>query len=78
MKDKFELLVKQVNPNIDVMMICKTKIDSFPVFNFLIDSFCISYRLNQNSNGGGFYNLLVKLPLFFCNINFVFNELKPK
>ena len=62
MKNKFELLVKQVKANIDVMMICKTKIDSFPVFNFLIDSFCISYRLNQNSNGGGFYNFLIKLP----------------
>ena len=50
---KFELLVEQVKGNIDVLIISETKIGSFPVGSFLIDDFCIPYRLNQNSNGGG-------------------------
>ena len=35
-------------------MISERKIDdSFPIGYFLIDGFCVSYRLDRNSKGGG-------------------------
>ena len=53
LRNKFELLVNQVNGNIDVIMMSKTKIDdSFPLENFLIDGFSKPYRLDRDSLGG--------------------------
>ena len=53
LRNKFELLVNQVNGNIDVLMMSKTKIDdSFPLENFLIDGFSKPYRLDRDSLGG--------------------------
>ena len=53
-RNKFELLSKQIKGNVDVLMISETKIDdSFPVGQFLIEGFCTPYRLDRNSKGGG-------------------------
>ena len=51
-QNKFELLSEQIKSNIS--MISETKIDdSFPVGQFLIEGFCIPYRLDRNSKCGG-------------------------
>ena len=34
-------------------MVSETKIDNFPVGNFVIDGFGTTYRLDRDSNGGG-------------------------
>ena len=52
-RNKFELLSKQIKGNVDVLMISETKIDdSFPVGQFLIEGFWTPYRLDRNSKGG--------------------------
>ena len=52
-RNKFELLSKQVIGNVDVLMISETKInDSFPIGNFLIHGFSQPYRLDYDSKGG--------------------------
>ena len=49
-----KFLAEQVNGNMDVLMISKTKIDeTFPVGNFVIDDYSTPYKLDRNSNGGG-------------------------
>ena len=49
------MLSDQIKGNIDVLFLSETKTnDSFPNGNFLIDGFSTPYRLDQNSNGGGF------------------------
>ena len=52
LRNKFELLVDQVNGNIDVLTISETKIDdSFPLGK--IGGFSKPYRLDRDSLGGG-------------------------
>ena len=53
MRNKFELLVSQIDSNIDALMISETKIDEcFPNSQVLIDGFFSPYRRDRNSNGG--------------------------
>ena len=53
-RNKFELLSRQVRGNVDVLMVSETKIDdSFPTGNFLIHDFSRSYRFDRDSKGGG-------------------------
>ena len=40
--------------NIDILMVSETKLDnSFPVSQFLIDSYTLPFRLDRDNNGGG-------------------------
>ena len=49
-RNKFELLSKQIKGNVEILMIWGAKIDdSFAVAQFLIEGFCISYKLDRNS-----------------------------
>ena len=51
-RNKFGLLSEQIKCNVDVLTISETKInDIFPVGQFLIERFCIPYRLDCNSKG---------------------------
>ena len=60
-RNKFELLSKQIKGNVDVLMISETKIDdSFPVGQFLIEGFCTTYRLDRNSKVEAFCYMLGK------------------
>ena len=53
-RNKFQLLSQQVKQNIDVLTISETKVDdSFPIRNFLINSFSTPYRSDRDSKGGG-------------------------
>ena len=53
-RNKFELLSKQIKGNVDLLIISETKIDdSFPVGQFLIEGLCTTYRLDRNSKGEG-------------------------
>ena len=54
MRNKFELLVPQIDSSIDALMISETKInESFLTSQFLIDGLSSSCRLDRNSNTGG-------------------------
>ena len=49
-----EELARHFESTVNVLMISQTKIGgSFPIANFLIDSFCQPYRIDRNSSGGG-------------------------
>ena len=53
-RSKLELLSEQVKGNLDVFMISETKVnDSFPIGNFIIDSFSTPHSSDRDSNGGG-------------------------
>ena len=53
-RNKFELLSRQVRGNVDVLMVSETKIDdSFPIGNFLIHGVSPHNRLDRDSKGGG-------------------------
>ena len=55
-RNKFEELILKswCWCTVDVLMILETKIDdSFPIVNFLIDSFSQPYRIQRNTSGGG-------------------------
>ena len=53
-RNKFELLKKQIKGNIDILMISETKIDdTFPHSQFFLEGFSTPYRLDRDSNGGG-------------------------
>ena len=54
LRNEFESLVQQVTGNIDILMISETKLDnSFPVSQFLIDSYTPPFRLDRDNNVGG-------------------------
>ena len=53
-RNKFETLVSQVTPDIDILMISETKIDeSFPISQFMIHVFSMPYRCDRKAHGGG-------------------------
>ena len=53
-RSKLELLSEQVKGNLDIFMISETKVDdSFPIGNFIIDSFSTPHSSDRYSNGGG-------------------------
>ena len=53
LRNKFELLSKQVKGSIDILMVCETKLDdSFPEGQFLIEGFHSPFRFDRNRNGG--------------------------
>lgn len=53
-QNKFELVAQQIKGNIDVLMISETKTEDsfFSCFDFLIESFSPSYRVDRDSHGG--------------------------
>ena len=53
LRNKFDLLSKQVKGSIDILMVCETKLDdSFPEGQFLIEGFHSPFRFDRNRNGG--------------------------
>ena len=53
-RNKFDLLEKQIGENMDVLMISEKSIDgNFPVENFLLPGSSIPHRSNRASKGGG-------------------------
>ena len=52
LRNKFELLKDQIQDNIDILMISETKIDaSFPIGQFLLNSYSTPFRLDRNAHG---------------------------
>ena len=61
LRHKFGSLVQQVTGNIDILMISETKLDnSFPVSQFLIDSYTPPFRLDRDNNVGGIMLFFVR------------------
>ena len=53
-RNKFDFLAHQVQGNIDILMISETKLDeSFPLGQFLLDSYSVPFRSDRDGNGGG-------------------------
>ena len=53
-RNKFEILSMSVAQYVDILVLSETKLDStFPSIQFLINSFSVPHRLDQNSKGGG-------------------------
>ena len=53
LRNKLEFLKEQIQDNIDILMISETKIDaSFPIGQFLLNSYSTSFRLDRNAHGG--------------------------
>ena len=53
-RNKFESLKEIVSTNVDILLICETKLDSsFPRAQFHIHGFGESYRFDRNGKGGG-------------------------
>ena len=54
LRNKLEFLKEQIQDNIDILMISETKIDaSFPIGQFLLNDYSISFRPDHNAHGGG-------------------------
>ena len=54
LRNKFEFLKKQIQDNIDILMISEIKIDaSFPIGQFLLKGYRTPFRLDCNAHGGG-------------------------
>ena len=53
-RSKFEYLKDLIGNNIDVFLISETKLnDSFPLGQFMIDGYHVSFRKDRNDRGGG-------------------------
>ena len=53
--NKFDQLVNIIQGHVDILVSRETKLDNtFPVSQFLIGGFSVPYRLDRNSNGGGY------------------------
>ena len=53
-RNKFELLVKYVGNDLDILMVSETKIDdNFLESQFLIEGFSTPYRLDRTAKSGG-------------------------
>ena len=51
-RNKFDILVKQITNNVDILMISETKLDnSFPGGQFLIPAYSSPYRFDRNCRG---------------------------
>ena len=54
LRNKLEFLKEQIQDNTDILMISETKIDaSFPIGQFLLNSYSTPIRLDRNAHGGG-------------------------
>ena len=54
LRNKFGSLIGQITGNTDILMVSETKLDeSFPIGQFFIEGFGITYRVDRNANGGG-------------------------
>ena len=52
LRNKFELPKKQIQDNIDILMISETKTDaSFPIGQFLLNGYRTLFRLDRNAHG---------------------------
>ena len=53
-RNKFDLLNKMITKEVDILMITEKKLyDSFPASQFLMQGFCIPFRLDRSKNCGG-------------------------
>ena len=53
-RNKFDFLCSEINPNLDLLIVSETKLDdSFSTVQFLMSDFCKPYRLDHFSNIGG-------------------------
>ena len=54
LRNKLEFLKEQIQNNIDILITSETKIDaSFPIGQFLLNSYRTPFRLDRNAHGGG-------------------------
>ena len=54
LRNKFDSLQYIINKNIDVLLICETRIDSpFSWVQFHLEGYATPYRLDRNGNGAG-------------------------
>ena len=54
LRNKFYSLIGQITGSINILMISETKLDeSFLIDQFIIEGFGVSYRVDQDGNGGG-------------------------
>ena len=52
LRNKFDSLIDQITGRIDILMVSETKLDeSFPIGQFVIEGFGVSYSEDQKDNG---------------------------
>ena len=52
LRNKFDSLIDQVTGRIDILMVSETKLDeSFPIGQFVIEGFGVSYNVDRKDNG---------------------------
>ena len=62
-RNKFELLFSLISNNVDVLLICATKIDkTFPVSQFCVPGYSAPFRLGRTGNGGGIMLYVKHIP----------------
>ena len=51
-RNKFDSLIDQITGRIDILMVSETKLDeSFPIGQFVIEGFGVSYNVDRKDNG---------------------------
>ena len=52
LRNKFDSLIDQITGRIDILMVSETKLDeSFPIGQFVIEGFGVSYNVDRQDNG---------------------------
>ena len=52
LRNKFDSLIDQITGRIDILMVSETKLDeSFPIGQFVIEGFGVSYNVDGKDNG---------------------------
>ena len=52
LRNKFDSLIDQITGRIDILMVSETKLDeSFPIGQFVIEGFGVSYNVDRKDNG---------------------------
>ena len=60
--NKFEMLTRQIQRNVDIIMISEKKLDnSLPTGQFLINSFKTPFYVDRNGHGVGVFYMLGKI-----------------
>ena len=53
LRNKSDSLIGHIRGNIDILMVSETKLDeSFPIGQFIIEGFGVTYKVDRNANGG--------------------------
>ena len=52
LRNKFDSLIDQITGRIDILMVSETELDeSFPIGQFVIEGFGVSYNVDRKDNG---------------------------